>query len=69
MHILPDVIAIQEDLGFTRFPIAPFIVMIGFLSFFFLQKVLAPALKLGHSGSDSAHVRSRPYSSNCHPTE
>ena len=49
MHLMMDSIGAQEDLNFTRWPIAGFFVGIGFFTFFFLQKVLAPALGLGHT--------------------
>ena len=56
MHTLPGAIDYQEEVAFDRFPIAPFFAIISFLGFFFLQKVLAPALKLGHGGPSDAHV-------------
>ncbi len=49
MHLLMDSVGAQEDVNFTRWPIAGFFVGIGFFTFFFLQKVLAPSLGLGHT--------------------
>ena len=49
MHLLMDSVSAQEEVNFDRWPIAGFFVGIGFFTFFFLQKVLAPSLGLGHT--------------------
>ena len=49
MHLMLDSVEAQDDVGFDRWPIAGFFVGLGFFTFFFLQKVLAPMLGLGHT--------------------
>lgn len=59
MHLFPDALEAQEDVGFDRWPLAAFFVVLGFTAFFFLQKALAPSLGLGHAGHSEALVRPR----------
>ena len=54
-----DSVSAQNDIGFDRWPIAGFFVGLGFFTFFFLQKVLAPMLGLGHT-HNTAVTRVRP---------
>ena len=60
MHLAPDSIGAQDAVGFDRWPLAPFFIMLGFMGFFFLQKVLAPTLRLDHHHSDALVRFSRP---------
>ena len=53
-----DSVAAQDEVGFDRWPIAGFFVGLGFFTFFFLQKVLAPMLGLGHT-HNAAVIRVR----------
>lgn len=56
MHLFPDALEAQADVGFDRWPLAAFFVVLGFTAFFFLQKALAPSLGLGHDGHSEALV-------------